>query len=439
MRYPAKISKIHLFKLSVPIFFANLALPFVGLVDTALMGHLENTKYLAATSIATSSISLIFWSFGFLRMGTTGIVAQSLGKGDYREIVLTIVRNLYFAIIVGFTIIFLKYPILNLISYFFNVSNETYILIQKYISIRLFSAPAEFVMYVLVGLYLGLQKTKISSLIISFFSILNIILSIYFVKKLNLDIAGVALGTTLSAYATIIIFLFFTYNFFIKNFKIIPRLKRVFVGKKIFKLFVLNSDIFIRTLLITFAFLWFTYQSSILSEDFLAVNSILFQFIILSAFFLDAYAFSTEGVVGFAFGRKVLKPFLFAVNNSFKLSFFSSLIISLLFILLSKDIINQLTDIEYLRFLSYEFIIWVVLIPPIASFCYQFDGVFIGTSQTKAMRNSMIVSVFLYVLSSLFLVKTFNNHGLWLSLLLFMLFRSLTLKFYFSSILKKFK
>ena len=129
---------------------------------------------------------------------------------------------------------------------------------------------------------------------------------------------------------------------------------------------------------------------------------------------------------------------MLTVNNSFKLSFYTSLIISLIFLLSFKLIVNILTDIEYLRFLSYEFIIWILLIPPIASFCYQYDGIFIGTSQTKDMRNSMIFSVALYIFISIFLTNYFNNHGLWLSLLVFMLLRTLTLKFYFSNILKKF-
>jgi len=438
MGYPIKITKTYLFKLSIPIFFANLSLPLAGLVDVFLMGHLESASFLAAISVATSFITMIFWSFGFLRMGTTGLVAQSLGKGDYREIVLIFLRNLVLAAIIGIIILLIKNPILLTIEHFFNVSDETYNLIEAYITIRLFSAPAELTIYVLTGLYIGLQKTKVSSFIVSFFCLLNIAFSIYFVKYLELSISGAALGTALSSYLTIFIFLFYTYYFFDNEFNIIPKFKKILVKKSIIKLFNINFDIFIRTILITFAFLWFTYKSSEISEDYLAVNSILLQFIILSSFFLDAYAFSTEGVVGFSLGRKILKTFMLTVNNSFKLSFYTSLIISLIFLLSFKLIVNILTDIEYLRFLSYEFIIWILLIPPIASFCYQYDGIFIGTSQTKDMRNSMIFSVALYIFISIFLTNYFNNHGLWLSLLVFMLLRTLTLKFYFSNILKKF-
>ena len=438
MRYPSKPSKIYLFKLSIPIFFSNLATPFVGIVDTSLMGNVGSAKYLAATSIATSVITMIFWSFGFLRMGTVGIVAQSLGKGDYREIVATTLRNLCLAFFIGIIIFFLKSPIIYLIEYFFKPSSEIQSLINEYISIRVLSAPAELSLYVLTGLFLGLQMTKISSFMISFFCLINILLSIYFVRSLEMDIYGVALGTVISAYIPGFIFLVFSY-FYVKNkFNINAQINRLFSYKKLIKLFNINFDIFVRTILLTFAFLWFTFQSAKLGIDYLAVNTILLQFVIIASFFLDAYAFATEGVIGYAIGKKVKKSFMFSVDNSLKLSFFSSLIISLFYIIFFKDLINVMTDLDYVRYLSYGFIFWVILIPPVASFCYQYDGIFIGASQTEEMRNGMIISVAVFIYFSIMLVKLFDNHGLWFSLLAFMILRSLTLRFYFSNIIKRF-
>ena len=293
-------------------------------------------------------------------------------------------------------------------------------------------------MYVLIGLYLGMQRTFTSSLLVTFFCITNIIFSTFFVISMNLEIYGVALGTVLSAYLTVFIFLISTYFFIKKEFNIIPRLSRVIVTRKIFKLFGINFDIFIRTLFLTFAFLWIPYQGSKLGEDYLAVNSILMQFIVIASFFLDSYAFSTEGVVGFAIGRKSRKSFLQAVSNSFKLSFSTGLIISLIYLFSFKYIIGALTNIDYLIFLSYGFVFWVFLIPPVASFCYQFDGIFIGASQTAEIRNSMIISVILFILFSVYLIQNLGNHGLWLSILFFMVIRAITLNFFFPKILRKF-
>jgi len=436
--YPANISKKQIFLLSIPVFFANLAIPLVGIIDTGLMGNLGEAKYLAATSIATSVITMIIWSFAFLRMGTVGIVAQLFGRSDYREIIKTLLRNFIVALLIAVTIILLKPIIINLTKLYFSTSIETQDLINTYLSVRILSVPAELTLYILIGFYLGIQKTKISSLLIITLSLLNIVLSSFFVLSLDLNIFGVALGTLIASYITLILFLVFTYNFIITKFKIIPKFERLIVPSKLLKLFNINFDIFIRTLFLTFSFLWITYLGSKLGEDYLAANAILMQFIILAAFFLDAYAFSTEGIVGFAIGRRNKKSFLTVVKNSIQISFFTALIISLFYLIFSKQIINIITDIEILRFISYKHIIWIVIIPPAASFCYQFDGIFIGATQTKEIRNGMMISVVSFIITSIYLTKYFGNHGLWLSLLLFMIFRSLTLNYFFDKILKKF-
>ena len=291
------------------MFFSNLAIPLVGIVDTGLMGNLGETKYLAATSIATSVMTMIVWSFGFLRMGTVGIVSQAYGRGDYREIVRTLLRNFVIALAIALVIIILK-PLINIsIQHFFNTSLETQNLINTYLNVRVFSVPAELAIYILIGFFLGIQKTKISSFMIITLSILNLVFSSVLVLSFNLDVLGVALGTLFASFITVIIFSFFTYRFIIKKFKLIPRFEKIAIKSKLLKLFNINLDIFIRTLFLTFSFLWVTYLGSKLGEDYLAINTILMQFIILAAFFLDAYAFSTEGVVGFTIGRKLKNLF----------------------------------------------------------------------------------------------------------------------------------
>jgi len=436
--YPSNISKKQILLLSIPVFFSNLAIPLIGIVDTGLMGNLGETRFLAATSIATSVMTMIIWSFAFLRMGTVGIVAQLFAKSDYREIAKTLLRNFLIAIAIAIAIILFKPIIIGLTDNFFSTSIETQELIKTYISVRVLSVPAEFIIYILVGFYLGIQKTNISSLLVIILSALNIVFSSFFVLSLNLNVFGVALGTLIASYITAIIFSLFTYNFILKKFQIIPTFQRLIVPSKLLKLFAINFDIFIRTVVLTFSFLWITYLGSKLGEDYLAVNAILMQFIILAAFFLDAYAFSTEGVVGFTIGRKNKKSFLLAVKNSIQLSFFTALIVSILYLIFFKQIINIITDIDILRFISYKHAIWIIIIPPVASFCYQLDGIFIGASQTKEMRNAMMVSVASFIVISIYLTKYFGNHGLWLSFLLFTALRSFTLKYFFNKILKKF-
>ncbi len=441
MRLTVNITKWQILRLSIPIFFSNLAIPLIGIVDTILMGHMENEKYLVAVSISATFLSIIFWSFGFLRMGTVGLISQSFGKSDYRELVYIIIRNLIIALSISLLIIISKPLLLNILDQVYDVSTQSKNLIYEYISIRVYSAPAELIGYVLVGFYLGIQRTVISSLLIIILSLLNIILSIYFVNELNLDVSGVALGSVIAAYLTIICFSIYTYYFIIGKFNLIPRFntKTIFNIRKIFKLLNINFNIFIRTILLTFSFFWITYLSSTLGEEYIAINSILIQLIIISSFFLDAYAFSTEGIIGYSIGRKSEKMFLSSVKNSIILSFVTGLIISFVFLFFAVEIISFITDIEYLKYLSYKYLLWVIFIPPFASFCYQLDGIFIGATQTKEMRNSMIISVTIFIFLSIFLTQELLNYGIWLALLAFMILRAVTLHFYFPIILKKFK
>ena len=204
------------------------------------------------------------------------------------------------------------------------------------------------------------------------------------------------------------------------------------------KLITINFDIFLRTLLLTFSFLWFTYLSSKLGENFLAVNAILLQFLAMSSFLLDAYAFSTEGIIGYSIGNRNLKMFSTTVKNSIELSFFTGILISLFYLLFFKEIVNYLTDSDIIRYIAYSFLFWIILLPPVSSIAYQLDGIFIGASQSQVIRNGMIISSLLYIFLSFNLTKIFENNGLWLSMVLFMIFRSLTLRLFFYKIVKKF-
>ena len=207
LKSTSKFSKKQIILLSIPVFFSNIAVPLVGMVDTGLMGNLGETKYLAATSIATSVMTMIVWCFGFLRMGTVGIVSQAYGRSDYREIVKTLLRNFIIALAAAFIILIFTPLIKISIAHFFSTSNETSELINIYLNVRVFSIPAELVIYILVGFYLGIQKTKISSLLIVILSSLNIVFSSILVLTFNLNVFGVALGTLLASYITVGIFL----------------------------------------------------------------------------------------------------------------------------------------------------------------------------------------------------------------------------------------
>ena len=432
----SKSSINNIIKLSIPIFFANLAIPLVAIVDTGLMGNLENASYLVATSIASSVFSMIFWSFGFLRMGTVGMVAQAHGSKQFHEIINLFLRNIIFVLIISLLLIFLQAYIFKLSLLIFELTPETTKYFKDYFNIRIYSSFGELTIFVITGLFIGVQKTKTSSIVVGFFSITNIIFSLVFVVYFNLNVQGVALGTLVSSTLTSIIFLFFTIFECKKISTLELNYKKIFNFNKIKNIFNINLNIFIRSILLTFSFLFFTYLGNSISEDVVAANTILINLIMLSAFILDAYAFSTEGLVGYSIGSKNKKLLKEIIKNSFILSSSTGLIISFGYFLGKNHFIEIMTDLESIKIICISYSVWIVIIPFISSFCYQFDGIFVGASKTTELRNAMIMSVGIYLLTAILLVNFFGNLGLWIALSVFFILRGLTLFLYLGRIYK---
>ena len=432
-----KSSIKYILSLSIPIFFANLATPLVGIVDTTLMGNMSNQGYLTATSIASSFFSLVFWSFGFLRMGTVGLVSQSFGRNDYKSILNIVFRNLLFVISISILLILFQKQLLNLCLIFFDLSLDTEKKFNDYFNIRIYSSFFELTIYIVVGLFIGLQKTKISSVAIVLLSILNILFSSILVLKFNLNIKGVAYGTLLATGVTSFLFLFYIFYYLRKYVSLNFNIKEIVNTSKLKNLLEINLNIFLRTLLLSFSFFWFTYLGGRIGEEFIAANTILLNLIFLSAFILDAYAFSTEGIVGYSIGKKNKILFTNIVKNSFILSSLTGILISLFYLFFKNSFIDFMTDIENVRDISYQYSFWLVLLPFVSSFCYQLDGIFIGASQTKELRNAMFISVVIHLISSFMLVEGFGNQGLWISLTIFLILRALTLVFYLNRIYLK--
>jgi MATE family multidrug resistance protein len=319
------------------------------------------------------------------------------------------------------------------------LSDATRNLYKQYFQIRVYSAPGELTLYIITGLFIGLQKTKTSSFAVGFFSILNILISIVLVTKFDLNIKGVAYGTLYSALITSTVFLIYMFYYLSKYTKITVKLTQILNFKKIKDIFNINLNIFIRTILLTFSFLWFTYLGTQIGEDYVAANAILINLVFLSAFILDAYAFSTEGIVGYSLGKKDLNLFKKIIKNSFILSSITGLIISILFFFSHNSVINLMSDISEIRMLSSSYVIWLIILPIISSFCYQFDGIFIGASQTLELRNAMIFSVLCYLIISVLLTKFLFNNGIWISLCVFMILRAISLFYYLDKIYLRFR
>ena len=433
----SKSSIQNIFKLSIPIFFANLVIPFVAIVDTGLMGNLDNASYLVATSIAASVFSILFGSFGFLRSGTVGMIAQADGSNDYEEIINIFLRNIIFVVIISsFLVIFQAY-IYKISLSIFELSEETKIYFKDYFTLRIYSSFGELTIFVITGLFIGLQKTKTSSLVVGFYSVANIIFSLIFVLYYDLNVLGVALGTLVASTLSTIIFLFYTFYALSKITKLEFNTKKIFNFNKVKNIFNINLNIFIRSILLAFSFVYFTYLGNSISEQTVAANTILLNFIMLSAYILDAYAFSTEGIVGYSIGSKNLKLLKDVIKNSFILNTVTGLVICLIVFLSTNYYIMLMTDLSAIREISFSYSYWAIIIPFAASFCFLFDCIFIGASQTRELRNAMIASVAIYIVVSFFLIASFGNTGLWLSLCIFFIARALTLFVYMPRIYKR--
>ncbi|MDC3075039.1 MATE family efflux transporter, partial [Pelagibacteraceae bacterium] len=433
----SKSSIQNIFKLSIPIFFANLVVPFVAIVDTGLMGNLDNASYLVATSIAASVFSILFGSFGFLRSGTVGMISQADGSNDYEEIINIFLRNISFVIIISFFLVIFQAYIYNIALSIFKLSQETQIYFKDYFTLRIYSSFGELTIFVITGLFIGLQKTKISSLVVGFYSVANIIFSLIFVLYYNLNVLGVALGTLVASTLSMIIFLFYTFFALRKITKLEFNSKKIFNLNKVKNIFNINFNIFIRSILLAFSFVYFTYLGNSISEETVAANTILLNFIMLSAYILDAYAFSTEGIVGYSIGSKNLKLLKDVIKNSFILNTVTGLVICLIVFLSKNYYIILMTDLSAIREISFSYSYWAIIIPFAASFCFLFDGIFIGASQTRELRNAMIISVAIYIVVSFFLITSFGNTGLWLSLCIFFIARALTLFSYMGKIYRR--
>ena len=356
---------------------------------------------------------------------------------QYEEIVNLVFRNISFVIVISLLLIICQGYIFKISLSIFDLSTDTKKYFKEYFELRIYSSFGELIIFIITGLFIGLQKTKISSLAVSFFSITNILFSLLFVIYFDLNVKGVALGTVVSSTLTAIIFLCYTFLELQKFISIKINLSKIFNIKKIQNLFNINLDIFIRSALLTFAFLYFTYLGNTISEDVVAANTILLNLIMLSAFILDAYAFSTEGIIGYSIGSKNKKVLTNVIKNSFILSATTGLLISIIYLVVKNIFISIMTDLPNIKNLSISHSYWVVIIPFISSFCYQFDGIFVGASQTKELRNAMIISVSIYILCSLFLVGSYGNSGLWISLCIFFTLRALTLFFYLGKIYQR--
>jgi len=401
---------------------SNISMPLLGLVDTAVMGHLDSAIYLAAVSVGAMIIHFIFWGFGFLRMSTVGLAAQAYGANNGDELRNLLARGISTSMLIAFVLVVLQSLLISLSLSIVEPSDKVAMLSAEYFNIRIWSAPATLITYVLLGWFLGIHKARFVLAVMVFVNVLNIILDLVLVVGFGMDVAGAAYASLLAEYAGLLLALYLLIKTLVKipghfNFEEIKNLPAIK------KLMSLNANIFIRTITLLFVFAFFTTQGARAGDVVVAANALLLQFLTFVAYVLDAYAHAAEAMVGEAVGDNNHNKFKQVVRACAQWSLWSSLLFCGLYWLSGEWIISLLTDIEEVRRYSANFLPWLIVLPVIAVWGYLYDGIFIGATWSKEMRDVMLISVLLFYLPAWWFSQAMDNHGLWLSMILFFIAR----------------
>lgn len=419
-------------KLAFPNIISNLTVPFVGMVDVALMGRQENPAYLGAIALGATIFTFIYSGLGFLRMGTSGFTAQSRGRRAIGDAYVILARALFIAISLALLLIFSQKGIAWLAFHFVDSSVELKQLALEYFSVRIFAAPATLSLYAIMGWYIGMQDAKTPMWISILINAVNIVFSAVFVLHFEMGVKGVALGTLIGQYAGLILGICLLSNH-IKRIKLFWRRKAIFVWSEIPRFMKVNRDILIRSLLLTGSFYYFNAASATLGDDILAANSILLQFLWIFSYFIDGFAYAAEALTGKYIGENSRGKLKKAVKVLFAWGIGLSVIVSLSYLLFNQGIIRLLTDQEHIIDIALNYNFWIVLIPLVSFSAFIWDGIYIGATEGKTMRNAMLLSSLFIFIPSLFLFRYyFQNHGMWIALLFFMLSRGISLHLFYS-------
>ena len=421
-----KIDK-KILRLAYPIILANISIPLLGLTDTAVIGHLGALDILAGISMGAVLMGSIYWFFGFLRMGVTGLVAQARGANEKVEISSILFRGLFIAVIGGIALIVFHSFLFSSIFYFLAGDKGAEKLAMEYMSIRVLTAPFAISIFVFVGWLFGMGKTFHSLCLLAVVNVLNILLDIIFVKFLHLGIAGVAYATIVSEFCGFCLGVYLSREFLLNKESIKIKVRGIFLSNK-WKLFILlNINIVIRSILLQSVFLSYLIFGTLFGSEILAANHILLQIIFLSAYALDGIAFSSEILVGEAIGQRRQELFKKVVKSALKLGFILSSIIGVCFYFVGFLIIDLMTSINSVRLICYDFLIWISIMPIVSVFSYVYDGIFLGAARGKEIRVAMIQSFAIFFICVTVFVPLMGNTGLWTSIVIFNATRAITL------------
>ncbi len=418
------ITDREIWRLAGPIILSNLSIPLLGLVDTVVMGYLPAARYLAAVGLGAMVFGFLFWGFGFLRMGTTGLVAQFWGAGDHRRIRATLLRASGLALAIATAILLLQQPIWVLTLKLLDAEPEVLALTADYFSTRIWSAPATLLNYALLGWFLGMQNTRASLVLMLTVNGINILLDIFFVWGLGWSVRGVAAASVIGEYCGLLVGLWWVRR--LAGPGSWP-LRQFFNPAAWRRLLQVNGDIMIRTFCLMFAFAFFTRQGGAQGQLILAANTVLMNFQNMMAYGLDGFAHAAEALVGRTVGARDRQRLQHALRLTAKWSALCAAAVVLIYAAGGRWMIDAMTGLADVEQAATRYLPWLVVSPLLSVWSFWLDGVLIGATRTRSMRNTMLISVLAVYLPVWWLSRPLGNHGLWLALMTFMLARAVTM------------
>ncbi|MDH6309898.1 MATE family multidrug resistance protein [Dysgonomonas sp. PFB1-18] len=424
-----------IFRLAIPNIISNITVPLLGMVDMFIVGHLDSEDYIGAIALATMLFNFIYWSFSFLRMGTSGFTAQAYGADNTAEQTNILLRSLTVAMIGGILIILLQYFIALVGFYFLDAGPSVRGYAQEYFYIYVWAAPAVLGMYTFNGWYVGMQNAKIPMVIAIGVNIVNIGLSFLLVYGFGMKIGGVAIATLCAQYSGFLASLFIwnvKYGYLKQyfNFEVLRNLRSYI------PFFKVNSDIFIRTMALVAVTTFFMSASAKSGKDILAVNALLMQMFILFSYMMDGFAYAAEALTGKFIGANDRGQLKLLVKKLFLWGIIIVSLFTLVYALFLDQILAILTDKQNIIELAKQYQFWVLLIPVAGFAAFLWDGVFVGATASHQMRNSMLIAVSAFFLIYFAFSDVSANNILWFAFIMYLALRGIVQSFMAPAILR---
>lgn len=426
-------------QLAWPIMLSNCSTPLLGLADTAVIGRSGTTAELGAIALGALLFNFLYWGFGFLRRGTTGFTARANGEGDEAEVRAAVMRAVLLAVALGAALLLLQWPIIQLALSLLGASEQVEAVTRGYFEIRIWGAPAALAIYALMGLFIGLGHTRLILVVQLTLNGLNIGLDVLLAGVWGWGAEGIAAGTAIAEWSTLLLAVWLAVRLLRRRHGDAEPLlvwHRLRDRSRFRDTLAANGDIMLRTLLMLFAFAWFTNQGAVFGDVTLAANHILLQFISFSAFFLDGYAHAVEPLVGRAAGAGIAGDLERAARRSTHLAAATAAGLALVIVMFGDWVIAMLTAIDAVRVQAALYLPFAAGYVLLSFAAFQLDGIFIGTGRTRAMRNASFLAVAGFLAVAAVAAPWWGNTGLWLAFIAYVVLRAVTLGAYYPALVR---